>query len=806
MGKLIGIDLGTTNSVAAAISGSPHPQVLNSREAQPQTRSVVGVQKKKGKQKGDGEELLVGDVALDNWALAPDDTIISVKRLMGRGVADPEVQRVREWALYHIVEPADGTKDGVRVVMGGKQYSPVDVSAMILSKIKEDSEFRLGVSVTHAVITVPAYFSQSQRDATRKAGLRAGLQVIKILDEPTAAAIAFGLESGDGTPKTLLVYDLGGGTFDISLLMWAGNVFAPLELQGDMWLGGDDFDQVIVNHALRYVREEFDIDPTAERTRENRRFMVELKKAAQKAKERLSSSRSTKIIVAGLLRDADGDFLDLNMEIMRDEYERMIEPLVERTVVLTKKAMKNAKLTPDQVDYVLMAGNSTGIPVVQEAMEKLFGADKVMRNIHPKHCVALGAAIVAQRIGERVVCQAQVGPAGRECGHVNSPEAATCANCGTALRLQEGQGKDGEITLIFGGITSVNYGAQSAGDRFNVFIKKGDTYPTEEPYPTITFYTRAPNARMASIPIYGGENLEKASANEKQFEAFAILPPGLPQGTPVRVKLWLDENQIFYLSASLEDGTDLRPWKVEGGADAKATEVIEQVERKLGEKQSALSAQEMGEIEEARNRAFDLMREGKYEQALRQAEELAHLANSAGSDAEGDPLHANANNLVLYVEYILDEYGWALEPQQSYRLNLLVDEVKSALGLRDARAIEEKARELEGATDTLPEGLRILLGARGVIATRIQSVDPVLGRSLLLELDDVENAFRARNPAASNRLDAFLDKLTGVMTQVEKLQPGSKRCSQGHAVPSGERICPECKEDTWMLEAKLFGA
>ncbi|MCK5652701.1 MAG: Hsp70 family protein, partial [Gemmatimonadetes bacterium] len=232
MGQMVGIDLGTTNTVIAIVDG-PRPRVLHTREGKPELRSVVSLRRRRGRKnapEGDATEILVGDAAYDNWGMAPRDTVLSIKRLMGRGFSDPEIQKVQEWAQFKVVKPSHGTKDSVRVILGDEEYSPSDISAMILKKAKEDAEFRLGEEVTHAVITVPAYFGQIQRDATRIAGLKAGLKVIKVLDEPTAAAIAFGTESPDDTPRTLLVYDLGGGTFDVSLLMVAGNIFAPLNL------------------------------------------------------------------------------------------------------------------------------------------------------------------------------------------------------------------------------------------------------------------------------------------------------------------------------------------------------------------------------------------------------------------------------------------------------------------------------------------------------------------------------------------------------------------------------------------------
>lgn len=797
MGKVVGIDLGTTNSVVAIVDG-PVPRVLDNKEAKSQTRSVVGLKRRKSMKGGASEEILIGDPALDNWPFATKDTIISVKRLMGRGMNDPEVEKVKRSALFEIVPPSDGTKDSVRVLIGGKEHSPIDISATILRKLKEDAEFRLGEDVTHAVITVPAYFSQIQRDATRKAGLKAGLRVMKILDEPTAAAIAFGVDSGENTePKTILVYDLGGGTFDISVLMWAGNVFAPLNLEGDMWLGGDNLDQVIVDAAISRAKEELGIDPST-----NMHFMVAVKKAAQAAKERLSSARSADIIVAGMLRDEGGNLIDFEMEITREEFEGMIRPLIERTVSLTQKALKNAGYTPEQIDYVLMAGNSTTVPAVQQAMEQLFGSPKVTRKIHPKHCVAMGAALLAARL-RGMVCQApDAADPTRECGHVNQVDATVCERCGASLQLEPAVSGIGEIKIGFGSIAPFYYGTQSAGDKFNVFIKKGDPFPTDEPQ-TQTFFTRMPNQRMLSIPVYGGDNLDKASANEKQGEALAILPMGLPQDTQVRVKLWLNSDGVFELTAHLENGTDLHPWIVKGEADAKAIQAIQNVEQVLAQKSQIIPPDEMHKLDEVRNRAFDQMRAGNFEGALREAENLEGMAAKVGQLQEADAQRIMAENVIAFAEFVLYQYAWGLEAKQSYRLNTLLEETKNALTQNDPQAIEAKAKALETAVEALPEAVKVFITIRGVVAARVRPVDPALAQSLMDHLEEVENAFKARDPMAAQKFEALAKKVSEALATTEPA--AGLKCSRGHRVPPGERLCPTCKEDTWGLASKASG-
>ncbi|MFW6119005.1 MAG: Hsp70 family protein [Planctomycetota bacterium] len=795
MGRHIGIDLGTTNSVAAIVDG-PQPRVLDSRDGRPQIRSVVGLRRRKGK-KADGAEVLVGDVAEKNWQLAPEDTIVSIKRLMGRGVADPEVQRIHEWAMYNIVEPSDGTEDSVRVVMGGREYSPIEISAEILRKVKESAEYRLGEDVTHAVITVPAYFSQIQRDATRRAGLRAGLKVMKILDEPTAAAIAFGTEEEDSTePKYLLVYDLGGGTFDISVLMWAQNVFAPLDLEGDMWLGGDNFDQAIVEHAVGYVQREYGIDPIG-----NTRFMVALRRAARDAKERLSSARSADLIVAGLLRDEDDDLVDVTMEITADQLEQLTQHLVDRTVALTEKALQSAGIGVEQIHHVLMAGNSTASPIVQQAVEQMFGREKIMRKMHPKYCVAIGAAIVAERWQGWECTAPDPSGSGEVCGGCNPEDATVCQKCGAPIpdeeqeRIKVGPPEDEEKpeALVLGGIAAFNYGTQTEGDKFNVFIQKGDPYPTEEPQ-TLTFYTQTANERMIRIPVYGGENLERASANEKQGEAFAVLPSRLPAGAAVRVKLTLDGDQVFHLEAHLEDGTDLRPWVLKGETDQKAVEAIRRGQEALDLKANMVGPEEAEPIEKARNDAFEKLQKGDFEGGLDAAERFTELVGQSGRGPD-DP-EGKAEGLINFTQFILSEYNWAIGAERSYKLNNLVEETRQAMQAGDTALLEQKVQELDEATDDLPDIIQLVLAMRGAINDAIRPSDPSEAAALLQELDRIIERLRAQDATAAGELMSFAEK---VSRTIDRLKP---KCPQCGLHLAGKGTCHRCGWDPTLLTDK----
>ncbi|MBL7220785.1 MAG: Hsp70 family protein [Phycisphaerae bacterium] len=812
MGRIVGIDLGTTNSVVAVVEAG-HPRVLVNRSAKSMTRSVVSL--RTSKKKGDGEsvEVLVGDVAMSNWAIAPEDTILSIKRLMGRAVTDEEVLRMRQWADYAIVEPSDGTKDSVKVVMGDREYSPVEISGKILRRLKEDAEYRLGEQITHAVITVPAYFSQIQRAATRKAGMMAGLKIVKILEEPTAAAIAFGVDADSGSdPQNLLVYDLGGGTFDISVLMWAGNTFVPLDLEGDMWLGGDDFDRLLVDHAMKHIHNEHGIDPGSDKP-----FMAVLRRAAQETKERLGATESAYLVVPNMLRDDEGHLINVELEVTREEFEQMIAPLVTKTIGITEKAIEISALTCDQVNHVLMVGNSTCIPMIQKAMEQMFGADKIRRNVHPKHCVAIGAAILAHRLGG-IVCQAP-DPANpkHECGHVNKLDATVCDKCGELLTLDEAmempvatqtlpdvsQTERRTISLPLG-IAPFAYGTQTAGDVFNVFVNKGDPYPTVNPQPQ-TFYTLRHNQRMISIPVYGGDDLENASTNEKQGEAFAVLPFDLAKGTVIRVTLWLDDDGCFKVAAHLDDGTDLGPWITEGGEDARAIEAIQEVRKRLAKVEGRLAAEDIQELESAKADAFKQMKLHDFKGALALAQKAAKIAENAGRQREEETLANKADRLIGYAEFVVQEYTWALDSNYVLKLASLADQTRWALRSKEMEELEQKVQELDELTDHVPQLVKLLLGLKSTVLERIHPTDLAMAQSFMNEIEEVEQALRTGDSGAAEKLEDIAARLYDAMQLIESAAPKADKCGVCGAALAGQRCCPVCDTDQLLLESKRWG-
>jgi molecular chaperone DnaK (HSP70) len=522
----IGIDLGTTNSVAAV--GSP-PRVLAGRNGEALTPSAVGLF---AIFKDAPPEIVVGAEALANAARDPANTILSIKRLMGRLYGEKwqiydellDVEEVARHFSYAIAPPPPpgGEDYGVKVLLGGKPSSPVEVSALILGRLKADAEKVLAETVTHAVITVPAYFSDRQRDATVRAGREAGLQVLGVLDEPSAAALAFGAGKEDERHR-ILVYDLGGGTFDVSIIHMQNGQYVQIKTEGDTWLGGDDFDRKIIARLIACVRQEADVDPSGDRM-----FLARAKEEAEKAKKALSDRESVDLFLPLVRLPGLPRPLDVKMTLTRPEFEADIAGLVGRTIEKVRLALRKANLEARHISEVLLVGGSTAIPMVQQAVGEVFGAEKVRRHERPMECVALGAAIHAAsfRLTE--------GPAGAG------------AKAGTRLRLR--------TTMPMG--IAVLEGDNP--DAFAVIVPEDTLFPLPEPIRR-TFYATEENQTLIRVPVYEGFN-PLASLNQLQGVVEFRLPAGLSAATPVEVGLNYDENRITTVEIRIV-GKDLPPFK-----------------------------------------------------------------------------------------------------------------------------------------------------------------------------------------------------------------------------------------------------
>src|SRR5512139_2994331 len=375
MGKIIGIDLGTTFSVVAVMEGG-EPVVIPSSEGSRLFPSVVAINPK-------NNERMVGQVARRQAVVNPENTVFSVKRLMGRKFKDAEVQRALKRLPYNVVEAPNGD---CRVVRGGKEYSPPEISAMILQKMKQDAEAYLGGPVTQAVITVPAYFNDSQRQATKDAGKIAGLEVMRIINEPTAAALAYGLDKKDN--ETILVFDLGGGTFDVSVLEVGGGVIEVKATNGDTHLGGDDWDEAVVNWIADEFQKQYGID-----LRKDRQALQRLREAAEKAKIELSSVMETEINLPYITADASGP-KHLQTKLSRAKFEQLTEDLLNRCRGPFNAALKDANLDTSKINEVVLVGGATRMPMVQDLVRSLVNKEP-HKGVNPDEVVAIGAAIQA---------------------------------------------------------------------------------------------------------------------------------------------------------------------------------------------------------------------------------------------------------------------------------------------------------------------------------------------------------------------------------------------------------------------------
>ena len=506
MAKIIGIDLGTTNSAMAVMEGGD-PVVINNIEGARTTPSIVAVNK--------NDERLVGQTAKRQAVINPDNTIFSVKRLIGRKFSDPEVKRDIELMPYKIVN-VDGH---VKVQMASKDYTPEEISAMILGKLKADAEKYLGQPVTEAVITVPAYFDDAQRQATKDAGKIAGLEVKRIINEPTAAALAYGLDKKK--EEKVVVYDLGGGTFDVSVLELGDGVFEVKSTNGDTHLGGDDFDITLINWLIDEFKKDQGIDLKGDKA-----AMQRLKESAEKAKIELSTTNESAINIPFVTADANGP-KHLDIQLSRADFEKIVLELVEKTLKPCEAALKDAKIKKEDIDEIILVGGMTRMPLVQKKVEEFFGK-KPLQGVNPDEVVAIGAAIQGGVLG--------------------------------------GDVKD--VLLL--DVTPLSLGIETMGSVSTKLIERNATIPTSK---SQTFSTAADNQTSVEINVLQGER-EMASDN-KSLGRFTLdgIPPA-PRGVPqIEVSFNIDANGIVNVSAKDKATSKEQKITITGGGSLSEEEI-----------------------------------------------------------------------------------------------------------------------------------------------------------------------------------------------------------------------------------------
>ncbi|MFC3099456.1 molecular chaperone DnaK [Altererythrobacter lauratis] len=542
MSKVIGIDLGTTNSCVAVMDGGK-PKVIENSEGARTTPSIVAFTK-------DGERL-IGQPAKRQAVTNADNTIFAVKRLIGRRFDDPVTKKDTELVPYSIVKGKNGD---AWVRAGGEDYSPSQISAFILQKMKETAESYLGEKVTQAVITVPAYFNDAQRQATKDAGQIAGLEVLRIINEPTAAALAYGLDKDDG--KTIAVYDLGGGTFDVSILEIGDGVFEVKSTNGDTFLGGEDFDTAVVEYLADTFKKKEGMD-----LRTDKLALQRLKEAAEKAKIELSSAQTTEVNLPFITARMEGGSttpLHLVETITRSDLERLVAPLIERTKEPMKKALADAGLTAKDIDEVVLVGGMTRMPKVREAVKEFFGKEP-HTGVNPDEVVAMGAAIQAGVL----------------------------------------QGDVKDVLLL--DVTPLSLGIETLGGVFTRMIDRNTTIPTKK---SQVYSTADDNQQAVTIRVFQGER-EMAADNKLlgQFDLVGIPPA--PRGVPqIEVTFDIDANGIVNVSAK-DKGTgkeqQIRIQASGGLSDSDIEQMVKDAERFAEEDKKRRAAAE------ARNQADSMV-------------------------------------------------------------------------------------------------------------------------------------------------------------------------------------------------------
>jgi len=708
MSKALGIDLGTTNSVGA-FSEVGVEIVTGSDNTSPErklTRSIVSCI---------DNQIKVGEPAYNNLGHSPENTINSIKRLIGRGFADPKVQEHKSKCAYKVTAPSDGTENSIGVWMGGKEYSPEDISAEILKKVVSNAvayrRDRLGKQnevINQAVITIPAYFNDKQKNATRSAAYKAGLTPLELLSEPTAAAISYGFKPDSDDVKTILVYDFGGGTFDASLIVAAGTQFIEQGKAGDLWLGGDDVDLKLTQFVKEQVAKQEgirDIDRLIDKMPhyEKLRFIADLKLACEKAKVELSKSTTTTIAPSTPLKDDLGIGIPVEVEISRSQFEQMIKPLVARTIQICHEALQLSEYTPDLVDVVLLVGGSSQIPYVQSQVKAAFGNEKVVIHPRPMYAIAEGAAIVAA----------------------------------------------GRIDKV--GTVSRDYCIKLVDDPRYLIIRRGDVLPIKTSH---TFKLVGDGQRLIHFQFFSPDEVSKdldgKSNDERIGDVWLSLDQDYPKGTEIQTFLELDEKESsLEVHANLKNNPSVNVSSQfsQGKSDEKVLNEAEQVIQELNELGLtkigvAAATEKISAVVKSANRIVDKetgdVRSDMRQAAEQELESLKVMMSEERLDAE---LYINE------IEILLRLCGELIPTAQNQRLQRLLQELQEAIDKNNISGMQVSLERVRQEINNLPERVTLI----GLLMTGVRKANQI-------------------NPSESQVMASKLDRLITAMKNNQDMQ------------------------------------
>ncbi len=698
MKKAIGIDLGTTNSVVAFKDTAV--KIIRNKENEELTRSCVGLRK---------GEILVGRNAYQLLTADPINTILSVKRLMGGAIKDKMVQDMMHSPYYKfgITSLKTGTEDAVAVVLGGKQYTPEQISAEILKKLKEDAEEKLGDEVTHAVITVPAYFTEKQKNATRVAANIAGLKVQKLLAEPTAAAIAYGVDNlKAGDSKTVMIYDFGGGTFDLSILNIVDGQYMEAGTGGDRWLGGDDLDRKLQEVVLEKVASQYninDIKSLIENLSDKKRFQFEgqMRLQSLEAKIQLSSTKSASIIIDGLLEDENGDLIDIDVTITREEFEKIITPYIDRSIDLIETLLKEVGYDITMIDSILLVGGTSCIPLVKQMLSEKFGVGKIKVSEKPMLAIAEGAGILSQRLGDEY-----------------EPPI-------------DGETAIGEISYS----TNHNYFVELKDEHFHRIIEKQMPLPANKQE---VLKTTVNNQKVVKVGIYADVEDGK---KEIQIMGFFTIEEDLPLGSEVVFDITLGMDEVFEIKVYLKNNKTKSKKIVlgRGNKDSRALDFLSSCLQKM-----------LG------NDFSEKQRDFFFKSAKREIEKINSLGTESNDSEKWEEIGTNVFSAFEQAERVSDDID---EDEMAIIFaSILLGEYPDLIGSEDATAMRrylgdsknqddpllkiQATQKLKALTDEYP--VLITLFTVKMASDKAVKVNPTDGHRLLQMHDQIVNHFRNR--------------------------------------------------------------